>query len=278
MRFLYFGCVAPDIFYYGKGEQIRSISEFLHGRYGNLTNEVVFELLDRAKKEKAEADLVFTFGYLTHCALDIVFHPVVYYLSGNYYDKDPQKANEAVYLHRHLETFLDNKINHNFYYNDLINNRTLRKLAFSKVISDRFKISIKDQEKTLIRKSILLKVLKNDFILNILYLFYRPRLSKYKMFLGIFYGNLKKDNRIFPDVINYKDIISGEDRSTSITELFGRAENVAAQYIDCAYKYYNDSISLNNAKKIIRGESLNTGKINSSVAEIKYFYNSPQVK
>lgn len=274
LRFFYFGSVVPDTFYYGKGEKIRKISESLHGRYGNLTNEIVFELLDQAKKQKNELDLVFTLGYLTHCALDITFHPIVYYLSGNYYDADPEKANEAIYLHRHLETYLDSRVNHKYFYNDLINYKTLRKLAFSKIISTKFNISIKEQEKTLIRKSILLKALKYDFILNLLYLFYRPSLSKYKMFLGIFYGNLKRDSRIFPDTVKYRDIITGENLITNIQDLFKKSEEFSLRLIDAAYRYYNGEMSREQAKQIIRGESLNTGRLNAPVTEIKYFYNS----
>jgi hypothetical protein len=37
----------------------------------------------------------------------MTFHPVIYYLSGNYYDEDPEKRARAVYHHRHLETCLD---------------------------------------------------------------------------------------------------------------------------------------------------------------------------
>lgn len=271
MRYFYYGSVAPDTFYYGKGEEMREISEYLHGRYGNLTNEIVFEMLNDAKKYKSEMDLVFALGYLTHCGLDIIFHPVVYYLSGNYYDPDPEKAHEAIYLHRHLETYLDNVINGKYYFNNLINYKTLRGLSFAKIIAKKFNITIKDQEKVLKRKAFLLKFLKNDFILNCLYLFYQPRLSKYKMFLGIFYGNLKRDKRIIPEKIKYRDIISGEHLSTSIDDLFSASGVFTKALLNTAYNYYLGSIDQLVASGIIRGESLNTGKLNSSVKEIKYF-------
>ena len=45
-------------------------------------------------------DLVFALGLITHCASDIVFHPVIHYLSGNYYDKDNKRREKAIY-HRY---------------------------------------------------------------------------------------------------------------------------------------------------------------------------------
>lgn len=274
LRYFYFGSVVPDTFYYGHGEAQRKISEYLHGRYGNLTSKIVFEMLDKAKHHQSEKDLAFVFGYLTHCALDITFHPMVYYLSGNYYDHDLSKAADAIYLHRHLETYLDHKINDSFYYNDLIDYRKLRGLSFSRLISKKFDISIMAIERILKRKALFLRFIKNDYILSILYLLYRPKFYKYKMFLGLFYGNLKRDHRNIPEVINYRDILTGAKLQTNIYDLFDRSYFFAEQMIIAANDYYLGKLTREQASVIIRGESLNTGRVSMPVTKIKYYYNN----
>ncbi len=274
----YFGSVAPDSFYYSAKASVRKISEALHGRDGRLTNEIIFELLDYAREQKSEADLAFVFGYITHCALDIVFHPMIYYLSGNYYDPDPKKANEAVYLHRHLETYLDAQVNQTYYFNDYVNFKVLRPLYFPHYISKLYRTTPREIERTLKRKSVVYGLLRNNFVLDILYLFYRfikhSSWSKFKMFLGIFYGNLQRDNRIIPKTINYRDVVTGEPKITTIYDLFNEAGVLAVEMIAVAHNYYERNITKAEAAEIIRGESLNTGRVGMPVGDIRYFFDS----
>ncbi|KKR21154.1 MAG: hypothetical protein UT48_C0012G0013 [Parcubacteria group bacterium GW2011_GWE2_39_37] len=274
LKFFYFGSVMPDTFYYSGNDDIVKISETIHGRFGNPTNEMVFDFLDEAKAKKSEADLAFTFGFLTHCALDMVFHPVIYYLSGNYYDPIPAKAEDAIYLHRHLETYLDKKVNHKYYFNDMVDCSIVDKLSFDDIIEKKFNLTEKDIIKVLKRKSLLLKLLKLDFIYYPLYFAYKLHLVKLKFLLGIFYGNIKRDSRIIPDNINYRDLITGVKKHTTVEELFQRADELVKNMISVAYGYYQGRLSRKEASEFIRGESLNTGKLNCPVTDIKYFYNS----
>ncbi|KKQ61455.1 MAG: hypothetical protein US81_C0006G0011 [Parcubacteria group bacterium GW2011_GWE2_38_18] len=274
LKFFYFGSVMPDTFYYSGNDDIVKISETIHGRFGNLTNEMVFDFLDAAKAKKSGSDLAFTFGFLTHCALDMVFHPVIYYLSGNYYDPKPAKAEDAIYLHRHLETYLDKKVNHKYYFNDMVDCSIVDKLSFDDIIEKKFNLTEKDIIKVLKRKSLLLKLLKLDFIYYPLYFSYKLHLVKLKFLLGIFYGNIKRDNRVIPDVINYRDLITGEKLQITVEELFEKSYLLVKNMINAAHAYYNGKLSREEASKIIRGESLNTGKLNCPVTDIKYFYNT----
>lgn len=274
----YFGSVAPDSFYYSANANVRRISETLHGRDGQPTNEIIFTLLDEARQKKTEADLSFVFGYITHCALDITFHPMIYYLSGNYYDPDPRKANEAVYLHRHLETYLDAQVNQSYYFNDYVNFKVLRMLFFPHYISKTYHTTPREIERTLKRKSTVYSLLRNNFVLDVLYLFYRfikhSSWSKFKMFLGIFYGNLQRDNRIIPKTINYRDVVTGEPKITTIYDLFNEAGVLAVEMIAVAHSYYEGRITREEAAEVIRGESLNTGRVGIPVDQIRYFFDS----
>jgi hypothetical protein len=86
------GSVIPDTFYYGGSASLRRISESFHGKDGNPTNATILEVLESPRSHK---DLAFILGFISHCALDITFHPIIYYLCGNYYDESPEKRNRA---------------------------------------------------------------------------------------------------------------------------------------------------------------------------------------
>lgn len=267
----YLGSVMPDTFYYSRRQIIRDVSEVLHGRHGDKTNGVVFDLLDAARESGKQADLVFALGYLTHCALDITFHPVVYYLSGNYFHPDRAKRLEAVYLHRHLETFLDHKINHEFYFHDLVRLDIIKRLAFPEVFLKRFGMP-KNETGILIRRKNLLSFLSDSK------LFYRALelirgfgVPEIKALEGLLYVNIDFDKRIMPDVIDYRDIFTGELKRVLITELFDRADALASSMIDAGLKYHHGLIDRVEAERFIRGESLNTGEVGKGVEDIRYF-------
>jgi hypothetical protein len=57
--------------------------------------------------EERGALTLFVLGYLTHVALDTVMHPIVYYYAGNYYAPDRGEKLRAEARHRAIETVLD---------------------------------------------------------------------------------------------------------------------------------------------------------------------------
>ncbi len=90
--YYYFGAVFPDTLSYSHDKKIRDISNFLHGETGIPPNGVVFDVLDMAKRVGDKNNLAFICGFLTHCAMDIVFHPVVVYFSGYKPKHSPREA------------------------------------------------------------------------------------------------------------------------------------------------------------------------------------------
>ncbi|MDT8272140.1 MAG: zinc dependent phospholipase C family protein, partial [Desulfomonilia bacterium] len=148
----YLGAVLPDSFYYSADNSVASISAFIHGKDGNPTNTLIFEVLDQ---EPRGADLALILGFITHCALDIVFHPVIYYLSGNYYDPDPKNRSRATYWHRHLETGLDIALDNTLRMPALVRPRVLKGLIFERLVSRHFKVTGSRIRGT-IRKQVLL--------------------------------------------------------------------------------------------------------------------------
>ena len=113
-----FGSMSPDLYYYDirlplEKKHNLELGEIIHGRYGNDNSMHVLWMLERCVeiKEKnpdsLEPMFAFLCGYLTHVAADIVFHPYVYSVSGNYYDPDPKERSTAEGRHRLFETLLD---------------------------------------------------------------------------------------------------------------------------------------------------------------------------
>jgi hypothetical protein len=99
-------------------------------------------------------------------------------------------------------------------------------------------------------------------------------LIKRPVLLGMFYANLKHDDRSLPEFIEYRDILTGEPLSTTIQDLFLRARLLANDRVLAAYQYFKGEIHKDQAMAVIKGESLSTGREAVAVYDIKYFYNS----
>jgi len=205
----YLGSITPDAFYYGKDKSITDISDFFHKE--NFNPFLFFQ------KSEDEKDLAFLLGFISHCALDKIFHPIIESLSGDYYDPDPIKRKNSVYLHRHLETCLDKQINNSFFAGDLIEIKSINKLQSIKIISKQFNISDADVYRTYKRFLFYNNLFKNEFLFNVFYLLNKVGILKSKTELALFYGNLKKDATIITD------------ESANINNLFKEAEALAIE-------------------------------------------------
>jgi hypothetical protein len=266
IRHYLLGSIIPDTFYYGGSASLRRISESFHGKDGNPTNATIVQVLDSARDKK---DISFILGYITHCALDITFHPVIYYLSGNYYDESPPKRVRAVYLHRHLETCLDLDIKNSMRLHRLVRIKYLEGLVFEEIISQKFNVPIKSLRHSL-RRQIIYNVL---FTSNAAYHLARLA-SKTGLFhdtsqLGLFYGDALYDEQL-PSMIETADLIEGSPRTTTIDELFSNARTLAKSMMEAAYGYWIKSVSRDEMLQAIPGLSLDTGKLGVSASSIRH--------
>ncbi len=110
----FLGAVAHDAPYYyrfGRGDSFEVVAESLHGGNGEdplaplkvLANDILQE-----ENPKIRTMLwSFLLGMVSHYATDIHFHPLVYYLTGDYYDPQPRKREIARAKHRLFEVYLD---------------------------------------------------------------------------------------------------------------------------------------------------------------------------
>lgn len=108
----YFGAVAHDIAFYDLSKpseaSIERVANQLHGVDGENTLLPLIEIMETALTQKNQQPyLAFVLGMLTHFVADSTFHPMVYYMSGNYFAEDPLERSKAVFRHRLLETAID---------------------------------------------------------------------------------------------------------------------------------------------------------------------------
>ncbi len=110
-RGLRLGAVHHDTLFYLSGEHpagLAALPHRLHGSHG----EDSFELLRlhaahlHARKDEPLPTAFFV-GLASHIFADATLHPLVYHLTGNYYDADEKKRTGAVRRHRSLEALLD---------------------------------------------------------------------------------------------------------------------------------------------------------------------------
>ncbi|MDQ7096826.1 zinc dependent phospholipase C family protein [Desulfosporosinus sp. PR] len=108
----YLGAIAHDIAFYDLSQppeaRIERISNQLHGVDGENTLLPLIAMMEKALcRNEAEALLAFLLGMLTHFVADSTFHPMVYYMSGNYFANSAAEREKAVFRHRLLETAID---------------------------------------------------------------------------------------------------------------------------------------------------------------------------
>ena len=267
--YYYFGAVFPDTFSFSHDKKISDISNFLHGETGTPANGVVFDVLDRTNHARDKKNLAFICGFLTHFAIDIVFHPVVVYFSGYKPKSSPREASKSSYLHWHYETYIDKRFNNEFYLNRIIKPTVVQDLVVASILN--------------ISEQIILDCLKKQIAYfkrthsRLIYMTYRM-LSKIglveKKYLGGFYANLKVDPTRLPENLRYKDIISGENKEATMDGLMDQGIKMGVKMIESAYDYYCSKISRQVCKNTIAGNNLDTGRIGKSKADVKFSIDS----
>ncbi len=259
------GSVFTDTFYYTGHARIADI---LHGWDGSHTGEIVFAMLDGSS---SGGDLCFTLGYLTHCALDMVFHPVLYYLSGNYYDEDPVRRKRAVAAHRRLETRLDSAIGNRRRIHRELRTSIVAGLSVARVFEARFTVGFVD-----IRRALGRQIFFNRLFASAT----AYRLLRALRFFGmvpdegqewLFYA-ADAGAKPWPidTTIAYRDLVNGEKRSTTVADLWQLARHRAVEMIQAAFEYSRGGLSSDNIRCALPGESLDTGLPGVPVSAIRH--------
>jgi hypothetical protein len=266
-KFYLLGSYSPDVFFYSKNPENKKISDFIHGHEGEKTNITPIKLAEKIKQERNPRDEIFLYGFLTHMAMDIVFHPIIFYLTGNPYSENKEQNPKNFHRHRQLETALDRKLHSQF---KLLDPQSvdIPSLKFASLLENKFNVSQKEILETY------QKHYSNNLLFRRKYLYYlilflnKINILKISDLLGLFYPNAKKIQ--FPEKIKYKDLFNGKTKETTLKKLFKEAENLSKNYILTVRKFLNDEISKKDVEEVIQGQNLDTGVVGKTAKEINY--------
>lgn len=266
--YYYLGSIIPDTFFYSSDESLELISRILHGKDGRATNEMIFKVLDGSTHMR---DIAFILGYITHCALDITIHPVVYYLSGNYYDADPEKRSHAVYMHRLIETCWDVYLANPLKIYKLVSPKTIRNLSFERILCSDYALSSSDITSTLRKQIFLNRLFESSAAYRLVSMAEHCIKSRNTHeYLGLFYGHAASHGNCIPPNIMYRDIISGTGMTTTVKEVMDTARDRAISMMEAAYGYFRGEVPRHSLELAIPGESLDTGRLHTSPDHIRY--------
>ena len=129
LDYYYLGSIFPDTLFYAKDDNLSRVAYRLHGDDGRPTNRFAFDVLDRIRASGSQRDFAFIAGFLTHCAADITFHPIVFYISGYLPEASEQAKQKSSYLHWKYETLIDKQLNDRFRFEELVQPQLVRDLV-----------------------------------------------------------------------------------------------------------------------------------------------------
>ena len=264
----FLGSIFPDILYYSKEPGADDVASQIHGSDGRPTNQLIFRLLEMARDQDNTKLFSLTSGILTHYAADITFHPVIFYYSGKDLEAKSIDKDRSSYRHIHYETALDVELNNHFYLDQMIRPGALD------FLDDFSWLGI--PKKTLIRA--LRRQIAFYRLTRRRHYYYLFRvLSRIGLFparaIGGFHTNLSRDAARLPDSIEFRDVVNGESKKTTIDDLVTDTLNLAEHMINVAYRYYRRQIDREKAEEVIAGQSLETGQVGTCNADIRFYKN-----
>lgn len=259
--------------------------------------------------EQREGLLLFVLGYLSHVALDTVMHPIVYYFAGNYYAENRAEKLRAEARHRALETVLD-LYNLESIKSDLKAFRARRKvtlpekwrdlvlafyaqsilLAFPEEVSREYGDVFVDDVRRHPLFAVAKRCCKKQNRFNRLFqnagiarsgLWYnRKRKDKlhfnssllypaasYGAYLSRSTGNVFK----ISDLTQYRDPLTNRERTIRPASLARRSLARTHAFFRAAYGYAGGTLSRDSARKILKGYSLNNGRVAVPTKAMQYF-------
>ena len=292
----YYGSTSPDLFYYYlplKKEFYElgtlDIGKYIHDDKENMTP--IYKLLEWAKNDENQRWLIFTFvaGYLTHVAADTIFHPYIYSITGHYYNPDIKLQKLAQRNHRIFETKMDQFILERIYKMSLKDFQLIKKLSltpqqkeilkfYGKAIQESFFPSI--EEKKMMDFSLfcynnqmmLIKLFQNQPLVSILGLIKKFHFE-IENHLCLCYGNHLDEYKVdFETFEPAPHPITGEIIEGNFFSFRDKIQERGILFIESMYDFIiNKRLDLEFLKKQIPHYSLNTGMIQISHLEMKYF-------
>ncbi len=331
----YFGSVGPDFLYYDialpfdNKKNPRGIpwADTIHGAEAEDTMAHLAAVLRILRDEKLnhritangqplsvnekEMLLAFALGYLTHAGLDMELHPVVYYYSGNYYDKHPEAQKDSVTRHRVIETVLDLYVL-KFYQKRFMRYRIAKLMKVKKknlqLIMALFTLALRlaygRKTKPLeegyseieisdsIRKDPLYKTclrsykkhrwlaagFQNRFLARFVIWLNRQTNNKLSEYSSLCYPARSYDQYLkrgfafqIEDIKDYTHPFTGKSQPLILENKFKRIIGRSRRMLNAYYSAYSGIITIKEMRNVITGASLNNGKLDAPVRKMVHY-------
>ena len=260
LDYYYLGSIFPDTMFYAKDEKLSRVAFRLHGDDGRPTSRFAFDVLDRIRESGSRPDFAFISGFLTHCAADITFHPMVFYISGYMPNADEQAKQKSSYLHWKYETLMDQLFNDRFRFEELVHPQLVRNLVAPDVLGIDASTIIRHLEK---QHGYFCKI-NSRFYYHVFRILSRLGVVPPESVAG-FYESLKTGDITFPERIAYQDVVSGEVIETSLEELADQCVDMGGRLVAAAYGYFEGDLAMDECESIMICESLHTGKLGKTL-------------
>jgi len=279
------GAVFPDIPSYVTGDSpparlAEAVGNAYHGTHGEDTHVLLRTLLTALQKRDSPEARAFLAGVVSHLHADQVFHPLVYFLTGNYHDVDPEKRTRAVRDHRRFEVLLDvhvcstvKKRLQDFRARSFLNGSASQGLfdwtkeassgpALKQMLQAAVKKYLTAQGVFIHRGAALCARAMDPWLpaslRELTALFYRPGRQRHRM-------RLRQE-------ITYRNPVSGEMGEATVDELLERAVSEGAALCRRLESFLVDK---KDVRLLEPGPSLNFGLVGADVSLARYFAETP---
>jgi hypothetical protein len=168
-----------------------------------------------------------------------------------------------------LETCLDKDLKNPFRFHKIIRTALLKGHVYERIISRDFAVDSQTIRHVLRRQIISNYLFTHKTAYRIFRTLTRLGLITDSAFLGLFYADTAYGDCL-PQTIMMKDIITGEDRTTTVADLFSQARKNALPMMKAAYGFRKGIVDRDELLKTIPGLSLDTGRLKVTPSSICY--------
>jgi hypothetical protein len=295
-EYLHFGSIAVDTFYYSIKIPFFEKNYFpwgdlVHGNEGNDTSLALIDMLEILKNNQDDPlfaqKLAFTCGYLTHMAMDINFHPYVYYFSGNYYDESISKQIDAQMRHRLIESWLDlyiletkaiklkdYKAIKNISKNSDTNLKMLEFLGLSyakawETETDIFQFLKKGY---FIQMILAGKLFKEKTFSDLIRMVNDIFENKLRAILALFYPvDYIEIPKFIIEFEKFRHPVTGEEFKGNIHDIWNNGIKLSTDFLTAVNNYIFAGWDKEQLKSVIKGYSLDVGLVGVRIDDVKHF-------
>ena len=265
LDYYYLGSIFPDTLFYAKDDELSRVAFRLHGDDGQPTNRFAFNVLERIQASRSQRDFAFIAGFLAHCAADIIFHPIVFYISGYMPQASEQAKQKSSFLHWKYETLMDKQLNDRFRLEELVQPQLVRDLVAPEVLGVDADIIVKHLEK----QWGYFNKIRSRFYYQVFRILSRLGLVSPEAVAG-FYESLKTKDIFLPERIPYCDILTGEEMETSLDELVDQSVILGCRLVVAAHEFFTGAINRDECESTMKGESLHTGQLGKTLRDVSH--------